>query len=281
MDANVEARERSRTIWNAMAAGWEGNRAAIWEDSHAVGEWLVGRLAPQPGDSILEVAAGVGDTGLLAARQVGPSGTVLITDFAPQMVAAAQRRAAELGVSNVAFRVMDAERMDLPTDSVDGVLSRWGYMLMTDPAAAFAETRRVLRPGGRLAFSVWGDPARNPWATHIRNILVARGHMPPPDPTKPGIFALADPERIRAMVTAAGFAQPVIEELPTRRLFPDFAAYWAYLTDLAGAISPVLLGLPDKERSEVQAELREVSAPFAVGAGGYDVPRLCLNVVTS
>lgn len=280
MEAHVEARERSRSVWNAMAAGWEGSRDAIWEDSHAVGEWLVQKLSPQPGDTILELAAGVGDTGFLAAQSVGPAGTLIITDFAPEMVAAARRRAAELGVTNAEFRVLDAERMDLPTASVDGVLCRWGYMLMIDPLAALRETRRVLRPGGRLAFSVWGAPARNPWASHIGGILVARGHIPPPDLTKPGIFALSDPNRIRTLVMSAGFAEPQIEEVPTHRLFADIAAYWGYLTELAGAISPILRSLSPAEQDEVRAELCEASAPFAVD-GGYDVPRLCLNVVTS
>jgi ubiquinone/menaquinone biosynthesis C-methylase UbiE len=164
METTVEVsqRERSRAVWNDMASGWEANREAIWDDSREVGEWLVAKLAPRPGDTVLELAAGVGDTGFAAARLVGDEGRVLTTDFALEMLAAAQRRAAELGIANTEFRILDAERMDLDTGSVDGVLCRWGYMLMIDPAAAFAETRRVLRPGGRLAFSVWGAPARNP-----------------------------------------------------------------------------------------------------------------------
>ena len=95
---------------------------------------------------MLELASGVGDTGLMVARLVGETGRVIIKDFAPEMVAEARRRAQEVGVENAEFRTLDAERMDLETDSVDGVLCRWAYMLMIDPAAAFAETRRVLRP---------------------------------------------------------------------------------------------------------------------------------------
>jgi ubiquinone/menaquinone biosynthesis C-methylase UbiE len=123
---------------------------------------MIRRLDPQPGDTVLELAAGLGDTGLRAARLVGGSGRVIITDFAPEMIGAARRRAEEMGVENAEFRTLDAERMDLETNSVDGVLCRWAYMLMIDPAAAFAETRRVLRPGGRLAFSVWAARERNP-----------------------------------------------------------------------------------------------------------------------
>src|SRR5688500_1655433 len=119
MSSDAEAaRERSRAAWDAMAAGWERGREQIWQESRSVGEWLVARLDPQPGETVLELAAGVGDTGFAAARLVGETGNVLITDFAPEMVAAARRRATELDVTNAEFRVLDAERMDLPTGSV-------------------------------------------------------------------------------------------------------------------------------------------------------------------
>jgi ubiquinone/menaquinone biosynthesis C-methylase UbiE len=279
-DTETERREQSRAVWNAMAPGWETHRDAIWADSRLVGEWLVDRLAPQPGDTVLEIAAGVADTGLLAARRVGEHGRVLITDFAPEMLAAARRRAAELGITNAEFRLLDAEQMDLATDSVDGVVCRWAYMLMIDPGAAFAETRRVLRPGGRLAFSVWGAPASNPWASLVGPLLVSRGLMAPPDPTAPGIFALANPDRVRALVTGAGFAEPEIEEVPTHRAFADFDAYWRYLTELAGGISPVLRGLSPDQQQDVRELIRTAAESFAT-TRGYDFPGLCLNALTS
>src|SRR5687767_2083080 len=188
--AQLEAeRQQCKALWDALAPGWHAWREELWNTSRQVSEWMIRRLDPQPGDTVLELAAGLADTGLMAARLVGETGRVIITDFAPEMVAVARRRAQEMGVRNAEFRVLDAERMDLETDSVDGVLCRWGYMLMVDPAAALAETRRVLRPGRRLAFSVWGAPADNPWASLVGPILVAKGLMAPPDPTAPGIFA--------------------------------------------------------------------------------------------
>src|SRR4029077_20985188 len=129
----------------------------------------------------------------------------LVTDFAPRMVVAARRRAAELGIANADCRELNAERMTLESGSVDGVVCRWGYMLMPGPAAAFAETYRVLRPGGRLAFSVFGAPEHNPWASVVGRVLVSGGHRAPPAPTAPGIFALSDPTRVQELLSRAGF----------------------------------------------------------------------------
>jgi ubiquinone/menaquinone biosynthesis C-methylase UbiE len=120
-----EYRRSSHDIWERMAPGWEERRDWVWEASRAVGEWMVDRLAPQPGQTLLELAAGAGDTGFAAIARLAGEGRLISTDFSPRMVKAAQRRAAELGLTNIEFRVMDAERMDLAEDSVDGVLCRW------------------------------------------------------------------------------------------------------------------------------------------------------------
>ena len=280
VSAQLEAaRQQSRAVWDAMAPGWHTRREELWNISRQVSEWMIRRLDPQPGDTVLELAAGVADTGFMAARLVGESGRVIITDFASEMVAAARRRAEELGVENTEFRVLDAERMDLETDSVDGVLCRWGYMLMIDPAAAFAETRRVLRTGGRLAFSVWATPERNPWASLVGRVLLTQGHIPPPDLEAPGIFAMADPGRIRGLVVGAGFAEPEIEELSFRWTFADRDDYWRFLTETAGAISPVLQALPPAVQALVREQVHEAAEPFRSG-GGYDFPAVCLNAVT-
>lgn len=274
-----EARARSRTVWDAMAPGWEAGRGDLWAFSRPVSEWLIERAGPRAGETLLDVAAGVGETGLLAAPRVGEAGRVLVTDFAPQMVAAARRRGAELGVTNAEFRELDAERMALEASSVDAVVCRWGYMLMPDPAAAFAETYRVLRPGGRLAFSVFGAAERNPWAALVGRILVGEGHIPPPAPGAPGIFALSDPQRVRALVADAGFAPPEVAEMALTWPFPSADAYWWFLTEMAGAVSPILRGLsPDAQRT-VRGRLGELAQAFE-STGHYAFPALCLNVAT-
>ena len=276
---NETARQQSRAAWGTVAPGWYAQRDQLWRASRPVSEWMVRKLDPKPGDTVLELAAGLADTGLMAARLVGESGRVIVTDFTPEMVAAARRRAEELGVQNAEFRVLDAERMDLETDIVDGVLCRWAYMLMIDPTAAFAETRRVLRPGGRLAFSVWAARERNPALSLVGGVLESQGHIPPPDPNAPSAFAMADPGRIRELVVGAGFAEPEIEEVAFRWPFADQDAYWRYLTETAASASPVLRALAPEEQKAVREQVQEAARPYQSGEG-YDFPAVCLNAVT-
>jgi SAM-dependent methyltransferase len=271
-------RQQSSADWAAVAPGWYAQREDIWKASRPVSEWMVRKLDPQPGDTVLELAAGLGDTGLMAARLIGETGRVIITDFTPEMVAAARRRAEELSVENTEFRTLDAERMDLETDSVDGVLCRWAYMLMIDPAAAFAETRRVLRPGGRLAFSVWAERERNPTLSLAGNVLVVFGHTPPPDPQEPSAFFLADPERIRKLVEGAGFAEPEIEEVSFRWRFATRDTYWRYLTETAASASRILRSLSPEAQNTVRKRVHEAARPYYSGEG-YDFPAVCLNIL--
>lgn len=247
-------RETSLETWDEMAPGWEDRREWQLAITGALNEWLVDRVDPKPGQTVLDVAAGTGDLGFAAAKRVGDDGRLICTDFAPAMLEAARRNGERLGLSNVEYRVLDAERMDLADDSVDGVLSRWSYMLMADPAAALAETRRVLRDGGTLAFAVWQTPDRNPWAALPGMTLVQRGHMPPPEPGAPGIFAMGEADRIRELVAGAGFGESQIEELTFEWRYIA-ADLWDTLTRLAGPLARVINGLDDEERDATRAAI--------------------------
>ncbi|MFI5122890.1 MAG: class I SAM-dependent methyltransferase [Vicinamibacteria bacterium] len=270
-------RETSLQTWGEMAPGWEDRREWILGITGAINQWLVDRVDPQPGQTILDLAAGTGDLGFGAAARVGEGGGIICTDFAPEMVDAARRNGERRGLDNVEYRVLDAERMDLGDDSVDGVLCRWGYMLMADPAAALGETRRVLRDGGTLAFAVWQTPDRNPWAALPGMTLVQRGHMPPPEPGAPGIFALGEADRIRELVTGAGFGEPEVEELTFEwRYSAD--DLWETLTRLAGPLAKVLNELPADELAATRGAIEESLAQFAQG-DELVVPAACWGVV--
>lgn len=272
-------RRRSFEVWEAMAPGWERRRAELEEAMTPVRDWLLRELAPKPGDTVLELSAGPGDTGFAAAEIVGERGRLISTDFSPDMVDVARRRGAELGLDNVDCRVMDAERIELDVDSVDGVLCQSGYMLMPDPATAIAETRRVLRAGGRLALSVWGGPEGNPWASLPGRILIERGHMPPPEPGAPGVFGMAG-ERTRALLEGAGFTAVRTEEVAMRWAYSDLDEYERWLTEVAGTFAMVIRGLSEGEREVLRSQLEKAVRPFAVN-GGYEIPGLALCAIAS
>jgi ubiquinone/menaquinone biosynthesis C-methylase UbiE len=274
--AGEDYRSASYQIWQAMAAGWDRERSWMWEASRAVSEKMLEALGPQPGQTILELAAGTGETGFAAARVIGPDGRLISTDFAPEMVAAAQRESQRLGLANVEHREMDAERMDLEDDSIDGVLCRWGYMLMADPARALAETRRVLRGGGRLSLSVWGAAERNPWASVPAKALIEHTGAAPANPEDPGIFAMADPGRVRSLVRDAGFGEPRLEEVEVHWRFDDFDSYWRFVTELAGGIAMVLQAMPETDREAVRTMVEQAAGNFRTD-GGLELPGVALN----
>ena len=274
-------RQESLETWGKMAPGWEERREWLMGITGPVNAWLVEKAEPQTGQVFLDIAAGTGDLGFQIAERVGDQGRVISTDFAAEMVDVARRQGEARGVGNVDFRVLDAERMDLGDDSVDGVVCRYGYMLMADPAAAMAETRRVMRDGGPLAFAVWGTPDRNPWAAVPGMTLMQRGHMPPPEPGAPGIFALGEPERIRDLVGEAGFAQPVqLEELAVEFRWADFDDLWDSLLGVAGPLSRVINALPEDERQATREAIADNVASFRNEDGTYSAPGSAWGVLT-
>jgi SAM-dependent methyltransferase len=247
--------------------------------SHEVGERLVDALDPQPGETILELACGPGDTGLTAAARLGASGLLLSTDFAEGMVAAARRRSAELGLANVEHRVVDGQAIDLPDARVDGILCRWGYMLMPDPAQALRETWRVLRPGGRVAFSVWADARDNPWASAAGKVAIDLGWATPPEPDAPGPFRLGDAERVRGLVEAAGFAWYEIEDVVVTWRYESFDQYWDTSRDLSFSLATTLLTLDQDDAGRLRELTERALAPFTGADGTLTIPGLTRNVL--
>jgi ubiquinone/menaquinone biosynthesis C-methylase UbiE len=281
-DPELEAaRDAALATWEAMAPGWDRRREFLRNFSQPVTDWMVRELDAQAGETILELAAGTGEIGFEAAGTIGDTGRLITTDFASGMVEVARRRARERGVSNVEFRVLDATQNGLASGSVDGILCRWGYMLMPDAPAALAESRRVLRPGGRLVLSVMGGPAENPWAAGVSRALVELGLTPPMDPKAPGgLFSLSDPDELRRLLGEAGFRDVRIEEIEFLFVFSDFGDYWDFVLEFAGAVAMLLNSLTEEQRSAVRDATEKGAGAFRTERG-YDIPGLALNAIAT
>jgi SAM-dependent methyltransferase len=268
-------------IAEAIAPTWERRREEIERACAPVRDWMVRELRPAEGNTVLELAAGLGDTGFQAAVALGRRGRLITTDFSPAMLDAARRRGEELGVRNATYEVMDAERLSLEAASVDGVLCRFGYMLMTDQAKALTETRRVLRPGGRVSLACWGAPERNPFFGLIGMSLGQRGHIPPFEPPPaPGAFSMASPERTTALLEGAGFTDVRTEEVPVRFSVPDADGYMSLIADTAGPVALALRLLPAPQWAAVKADIEGAFPQFAV-ADRFELPGLALCAVAS
>ena len=253
----------SRDRWIRAAEGWEARADNLARDTLPVASRMVELIRPQPGHDVLDLAAGLGDTGFLAAELIQPGGTLITSDFVPEMLTAAQRRAERKGVKNVRFRQID---LNVPIDqaaaSLDGVLCRWGYMLLEDPESALQNTRRLLKQDGRLALAAWTGPDDNLWSAAPVRILQERGLLEKPPPG-PGQFAWADPNRIIETMESAGFVEPEIEAVDFTIHFDDVDDWWVAQTQLSTATGDADRAMDFATRSDVLADLERAATLFA------------------
>jgi SAM-dependent methyltransferase len=272
-----ELRAAVRERWERAAAGWRARNQPFQAATMPVSHWLVEALEPQPGMRVLELAAGVGETGFLAAELIQPGGTLISSDGAEAMLAHAKERATELGIANVEFQALELEWIDLPTASVDAVICRWGYMFALDPEAALREARRVLRPGGRIALATWAEPARNPTGFIPRQALYDAGLVDDVRGAGPGMFDLADPSHVRALLDSAGFGEVEVEEIELCFTFADAAELWATTCDLSRPFADLVATLDERQSSDLRERLYALAAAYAEPDGTLRLPGVALG----
>ena len=247
---------------NADAAtAWDGATGDIWTDNADLFDAGVARyLKPfldaagiEPTTHVLDVGCGNGLTTREAAR-LASAGSVTGVDLSTRMLDQARRRAAADGLANVSFVQADVQIADLGEARYDRVISRNGVMFFGDPVAAFANLARALKPGGRMVLLVWQPMSENPWFTAFREAVAVGRELPMPPPEGPGPFALGDPDRVRALLTAAGFGEPDLVGIREPMYYgPDVARAEQYVQAVLGGL---LTELDDAARAEAEAGLR-------------------------
>jgi SAM-dependent methyltransferase len=266
-------RSESRKRWGDQAAGWESRRDSLRTATMPVSAWMIDAIDPQPGETLLELAAGTGDTGLLAAELIEPGGTLICSDFSPEMLAVARRRAEELGVTNVRFKQIDAETsIDVEAASIDGVLCRWGYMLMADPESALRETRRVLKPGARVALAAWAHAEANPWSVLPLQELISRGLAEPPQPGLPGQFACAPDGLLAEQLEAAGFGEHHVEALDFTMGYRSAADWWEAQSSFSSFFARAVARANDSQLAELREAVDRHAEDFSGADGRVRIP---------
>jgi SAM-dependent methyltransferase len=222
----------------------------------------------KPGDRVLDIAAGTGDTSILAAGRVGPTGRVVATDVSASMLEVAAEAVRQAGLTNIETHVMDARSLDLETESFDAIISRMGIMLIPEREKALAEILRVLKPGARLAAIVWSTAERNLGAMLPLSIGRRHAKLPPPLPDAPGMFALGAPGLLARTLTEAGFRDVTVQAVPTPRRYPSASAMMHQLTECSPLLRDSLSGLDQDGRdamlAEIEATLRQFEGPDGI-----------------
>jgi SAM-dependent methyltransferase len=267
-----EQRAGSRESWERVAQGWGRRADQVREWGMPVSIAMLEALNLGPGERVLELAAGPGDTGFMAAERISPGGELVCSDSAEAMLEIARRRAAAAGLDNVEFRQLELEWIDLETATVDAVLCRWGIMLIVDPEAAAREIRRVLRPGGRAALAVWDARERNPWATIPNQATIDLGHAAPPDPDAPGMFALDGEGQLAELLEGAGFIEVSVAPVSLERRFESVEQYLEETVDMSASLGTAFAQLDSGQRTELLARIAAAAEPFRAGDGSLVLP---------
>lgn len=251
-----------RRDWSDAARGWRTWWRQIERGMGPVGERLVELAELRPGDRVLDVATGIGEPAVTAAKRVGPGGSVVGTDIAPGMIELARERAAQAGVGNVEFREVDAETLDVGESEFDAVLCRFGLMFFPDLGEALRRMRRALRPGGRLAAAVWPQPDRAPAISLAFRVAAETLELPPPGPGVPGPFSLADIPALESAVAAAGFEDVRSEPVAIASEFESAEQYCAFMQDIAAPLQAMLVDRPAEQAELVWSRIVEAARGF-------------------
>lgn len=252
-------------MWNSVAPAWEANASFVDDHLAAATELLLDAAEISEGADVLELASGPGGAGLAAAARVGPAGSVLLSDDAPDMVAAAARRSAELAYVRTAL--FDESAIDAPEDSFDAVISRHGLMFAEDTAAAVRDAVRVLRPGGRFAAMTWGPRAENPWLGVLLDAVGDELGVPFPPATIRGPFALDDADALARDLREGGLRDVRVDRVAAPMRVATLDEWWERVPKFAGPMAMALAAMQPETRAAIERRARESGARAATPHG--------------
>ncbi len=264
-----------REQWNKDGAAWRRWNPVLDRWYGGATRRMLDLARLQPGQRVLDVAAGAGEPAVSAAARVGPGGYVLATDISEGIVELARQVARERGLEQVETRAMDGEKLDLPDACFDAVLCRLGLMYMPNPVAALREWRRALKPGGRVAVVVFSTPDRNPWGAVPASLIRKRAQLPSPAPGQPGPFSLGNPGVLEEVFGRAGFDNPELRSEPAPHRTASAAEYVRVTREAFGGFNAMMAQLSLQERESAWDEVQDAMRSFE-SPGGFEAPGECL-----
>ncbi len=263
---NAELKERERANWTSAAEGWRRRDELVRKGAAPVTDRMLELTGIGVGSRLLDIASGTGEPAISAAQIVGEAGKVIGTDLVDEMLDVARDKSGKLALENIEFRCVDAESLDYEATSFDAVTIRWGLMFMPEPEACLTAAHKALKEGGRISLACWAAPEKNPFVGVLMKTLSNYMEIPVPPPGTPGIFALADPERLQNLLKSSGFSNVAMEEMEIDVVeVDDGQAYWEAISDLAAPVMALVSRLDESARSDYIEEVINVADAMKQG----------------
>jgi ubiquinone/menaquinone biosynthesis C-methylase UbiE len=266
----VAFKETTRQQWQNAAAAWHRWTPTLQAWLGPITEAMLDEAKLQPGDRVLDLAAGAGEPSLSAAERVGPLGHVLATDISSNILEFAAESARERGLANFETRVMDGENPEVPDASFDAVLSRLGLIYFPDRDGALRAAHRVLKDGGRVVLASFSTPDHNRFFSIPISIIRRRAQLAPPAPGMPGPFSLGAAGVMEDTLRRAGFKEVTARAVPTPLKLASAAECARFEKESFGALGQMLTGLPPAEQEATWEEIEQELRAFE-NAGGFEV----------
>ena len=249
-----DIREQQKQSWNKFSGGWEK-----WDERNMnflgpAGKEIISYLQPAGNDHVLDIAAGTGEPGLTIAGML-KGGKVTITDLAEDMLEVAKKKAAKKSITNIETVACDVSEMPFADNSFDAISCRFGFMFFPDMLLAAKEMARVVKPGGRIAASVWNVPEKNFWVTAIMGTIGKNMTLPPPIPGAPGMFRCADPGFMTGIFEEAGLKNTSVKEVSMKLHCGTLDNYWNWMNDVGAPIVAALSKADDALRNKIRDQV--------------------------
>ncbi len=273
-----QIKQQQRADWDSAAAGWRRWWSSFEHAAQHVSDRLVELAAIRQGAAVLDLATGIGEPAITAARRVGSAGKVVALDHSPGMLAMARERAKEAGLGNLDFREGDLESFAVGEQAFDAALCRWGLMFVPDLDAAVRAIRRALKPGARFATAVWAAPERVPMIALGGDAMRRLAGLPPRQPDALDPFRLADVSILTRALERAGFSEVRSEPVEVVFEFSSVEQYAQFRYDVSAPLRAALARCTPEVREQIQRATAEAAAAYRRADGSLRLPNEAICV---
>ncbi|ESU22720.1 methyltransferase type 11 [Flavobacterium enshiense DK69] len=252
-----QIREQQKASWNKFSPGWKKWDDLTMDFLKPMGDEIIRLLNVNNNDIVLDIATGTGEPGLTIASKLN-GGKVILTDLAEDMLEIARENASLRGIKNIETVVCDVCELPFPDNTFDAISCRFGFMFFPDMELAAKEMVRVLKPGGKIATSVWDVPEKNFWITAMMGTIHKNMEITPPPPGAPGMFRCSKEGLMKELFMQAGLKNISQSEVHGKLNSKTADNYWSMITEIAAPVVAALSAADDAMKAKIKQEVYDI-----------------------